>query len=152
MRKNLAAFIFVLSFTFCIFSQTTPDTEDEVVKISTNIIQIDVTVTDKKGNPIKDLKPGDCVSETDFYNYQKNIFTTGTLGALDYIIRGMRELPGRKSVMLFSDGFKLFSQKERDAVEIARILTSLKRLTDLANRASVVIYTADGRGRIQFGR
>lgn len=36
-------------------------------------------------------------------------FTTGTLGALSYIIRGMRKLPGRKSLMLFSEGFVLTS-------------------------------------------
>jgi uncharacterized protein YxeA len=31
--------------------------DDDVVKISTNLIQIDVTVTDGKGKPIADLKP-----------------------------------------------------------------------------------------------
>ena len=34
-------------------------------------------------------------------------FVTGTLGALRYIVTGMGELPGRKSVILFSDGFKI---------------------------------------------
>ncbi|MEQ1923629.1 MAG: VWA domain-containing protein [Pyrinomonadaceae bacterium] len=34
-----------------------PTPDDDVVKISTNLIQIDVTVTDAKGKPITDLKP-----------------------------------------------------------------------------------------------
>src|SRR4051794_28238126 len=34
---------------------TPPD--DDVVKIRTNLIQIDVSVTDKNGKPITDLKP-----------------------------------------------------------------------------------------------
>src|SRR4051812_1573660 len=35
----------------------TPPADDEVVKISTNLIQIDVSVTDSKGKVITDLKP-----------------------------------------------------------------------------------------------
>lgn len=40
---------------------TTPPAEedDDVVKITTTLIQIDVTVTDKGGKIIKDLKPED---------------------------------------------------------------------------------------------
>jgi VWFA-related protein len=38
-------------------TKPSPPVENEVVKISTNLIQLDVTVTDKKGNPIPDLRP-----------------------------------------------------------------------------------------------
>lgn len=86
------------------------------------------------------------VSDIDFYDYRESSFVSGTLGALDYIIRGMRELPGRKSVLLVSDGFKLYSEKLRGGVEDTRVSDSLRRLTDLANRSSVVIYTIDARG------
>jgi len=37
--------------------KSVPPGDDDVVKISTNLIQIDVTVTDGKGKPIADLKP-----------------------------------------------------------------------------------------------
>lgn len=37
----------------------TPGPEDAVVKISTNLVQIDVSVTDRKGNVVRDLKPED---------------------------------------------------------------------------------------------
>lgn len=81
-----------------------------------------------------------------FSDFQGSVFASGTLGALNYIIRGMQELPGRKSVMLMSDGFKLFTKDESGFMESSRIMDSLRRLTDLANRASVVVYTMDARG------
>jgi VWFA-related protein len=84
--------------------------------------------------------------DTEYNNFRESVFARGTLGALNYIVRGMQELPGRKSVMLFSDGFKLFTKTADGFVESAQILESLRRLTDLANRASVVIYTMDARG------
>src|SRR6185295_16756113 len=70
------------------------------------------------------------------------IYSVGTLGALNFIVRGLRELPGRKSVILLSDGFRLYNRDQ----DSQRVLDSLRRLTDLANRASVVIYTIDARG------
>src|SRR5262249_32252792 len=42
----------------------------------------------------------------------------------------------------FSDGFQIFGREGTNQ----RVLDSLRRLTDLANRASVVIYTIDSRG------
>ncbi len=82
------------------------------------------------------------------------IFSVGTLGALNFVIRGLRELPGRKSVILFSDGFKLFSGAvgSQDRFQGSqRVLEALRRLTDLANRASVVVYTIDARGLQTLG-
>jgi len=38
---------------------------------------------------------------------ETELFTAGTLGAIRYVLRGVAELPGRKSVVVFSDGFKL---------------------------------------------
>ncbi len=84
-------------------------------------------------------------------NFREDIFATGTLGAINYIVRGMRELPGRKSVILLSDGFQLFSQDTSGFVGGNRVLDSLRRLIDLANRSSVVIYTLDARGLQTLG-
>lgn len=90
--------------------------------------------------------------------FREDLFTVGTLGTLRYIVGGMRQLPGRKSVLLFSDGFKIFltnlpplnmnnPDTGRDPSDTRdRILDSLKRLTDLANRSSVVIYTLNASG------
>jgi VWFA-related protein len=79
---------------------------------------------------------GDAISQLN-----ENVYAAGTLGALNFVVRGLRELPGRKSVVLVSDGLRIFSPGGSEWV-----LNSLRRLTDLANRASVVIYTMDARG------
>lgn len=82
----------------------------------------------------------------DAESFRESIFATGTLGAINYIVRGMRELPGRKSVMLFSDGFALYTKTRSGSIDSTRVLDSLRKLVDAANRASVVIYTMDARG------
>ncbi len=87
----------------------------------------------------------------DAESFRESIFATGTLGAINYIVRGMQQLPGRKSVMLFSDGFALFTRNPNGFVDSTRVLDSLRRLVDAANRASVVVYTMDARGLVVTG-
>jgi hypothetical protein len=58
-------------------------------------------------------------------------------------------MPGRKSIILFSDGFQIFNPSE--PAGNPRLLTSLQKLLDQANRASVVINTIDVRGLPTFG-
>ena len=84
--------------------------------------------------------------ERETNDFRESLFATGTLGAINYIVRGMQDLPGRKSVMLLSDGFKLFTEDSNGNKESGRVLQSLRSLVDMANRASVVIYTMDARG------
>lgn len=79
-------------------------------------------------------------------DFQEGVFSTGTLGSLKFIIGGMKQLPGRKSVILFSDGIRIFSRGELGTFGASRVLDYLKRLIDEANRASVVFYTVDPRG------
>src|SRR2546423_283915 len=76
--------------------------------------------------------------------FRDEIFSVGTLGALNFIVRGMEELPGRKSAIMFSDGFAILDRE--DPSKRQRVLNNLRRLVDLANRASVVVYTVDARG------
>ena len=76
-------------------------------------------------------------------------FVTGTLGALRYIVTGMAVLPGRKSVIMYSDGFKMLETNENGQQETTQVLDFLRALIDEANRASVVFYTVDARG-LQF--
>ncbi len=84
-------------------------------------------------------------------DFRSRVFATGTLGALRYIVQGMSELPGRKSVILFSDGFKLFEEDESGFRESGQVLDFLRILVDTANRASVVFYTVDPRGLAYTG-
>jgi VWFA-related protein len=85
-------------------------------------------------------------------------YSLGTLGAVSYLVNGMREMPGRKSLILISDGLRLRyglgpaetvprsyrapSIWERDE----RVMEGLRRLADQANRAAVVLYSVDARG------
>jgi VWFA-related protein len=80
----------------------------------------------------------------DLESFREDIFSIGTLGAINFVIKGMTELPGRKSIMLFSDGFAICSPGNPD--RCSRLLDSVKKLTDLSNRAAVVIYSFDARG------
>jgi VWFA-related protein len=74
----------------------------------------------------------------------------GTLGALNLVVRGARDLPGRKAIIFVSEGFRLMvseltgpdSEKQPDA----RLRIALDRVVDQATRAGVVIYSLDCRG------
>lgn len=68
--------------------------------------------------------------------FRQGVLASGALGTLDYVIRGMREVPGRKSVLFISDGM----------CAEGPMLDRLRRLADMAIRSSVVIYTLDARG------
>ncbi len=81
-----------------------------------------------------------------FDEFRSSTFATGSLGAIRYIVGGMGELPGRKSVILFSDGFSLLSRNELGGTDGGAILAFLRQIVDLANRSSVVFYTVDARG------
>src|ERR1043166_720101 len=80
----------------------------------------------------------------DVNQYREDAFAVGTLGAVGYGVKGMRELPGRKSILLISDGFKIYSAGDAD--RSSRTLYALRHLIDQANRATVVIYTMNASG------
>src|SRR6266849_6380970 len=65
--------------------------------------------------------------------------TDNTLALLEGLMRTAGQLPGRKLVFLISDGFLLNDQNTGSREKI-------KRITDAAGRAGVVIYTLDARG------
>lgn len=106
------------------------------------------------GQPQAEPEPGERTAEgiqREFNDFREGVFATGTLGAVNYVVRGMSSLPGRKSVLLLSDGFKLFKTDAQGFRESSSILAALRRLADQANRASVVIYTMDARGLLTTG-
>jgi len=69
------------------------------------------------------------------------LFTVGTLGALNYVLRGASELPGRKSVVLISGETRVFSLGRRDA----SVRDFPQRMADLANRSSASVYDLDAK-------
>ncbi|MGA3042107.1 MAG: VWA domain-containing protein [Bryobacteraceae bacterium] len=75
-----------------------------------------------------------------FFSADKNPFlAVGALGAINYILRALWEMPGRKSLVLFSDGMAL------DAWH-PEALEALRSVVDSANRAGTVIYTMHALG------
>ncbi|HKG13507.1 MAG TPA: VWA domain-containing protein, partial [Pyrinomonadaceae bacterium] len=66
-------------------------------------------------------------------------YSMGTLAALESLMRGAAQLPGRKLVFFISDGFYL-NDRNSD------FSNRLKGIADAALRAGVVIYTLDARG------
>ena len=92
---------------------------------------------------------GDTTAGEDLDQFREDVFAVGTLGSLNYIVRGLRELPGRKSIVLISDGFAMFSRSEPQGSQ--RVQVALQRLTEQANRAAVIIYTMDARGLQTLG-
>lgn len=78
---------------------------------------------------------------------RNRIFANGTLNTLRFIVNGLKELPGRKSVLFFSAGFPVFNRNDPED----SVLQQLRNVTDLANRSSVVFYTVDARGLQTLG-
>src|ERR1043166_9668046 len=75
----------------------------------------------------------------DMEEFRRDVFAIGTLGAISYVIKGLKEFPGRKSILLVSDGFKVWDRE--DPTKNLQTRERLQRLVDEAGRASVVIYT-----------
>jgi VWFA-related protein len=76
-----------------------------------------------------------------------NAYITGSLNAIRYVMQGLRDLPGRKSVIFFSEDLSLTSlDTQRMSIE-----DRLRNLVDQANRSSVVFYAIDPRGAIYTG-
>lgn len=76
-------------------------------------------------------------------------FAVGTLGSVERIAEGMRDMPGRKSLVLFSEGMRMLRDfvKEEPPVNVGEVMQVAQR----ANRASVVIHVVDPRGVVYPG-
>jgi VWFA-related protein len=87
------------------------------------------------------------VDRTAFNQEVEQHYSVGSMGAIQYVVQGLRELPGRKAVVLFSESMRLtFADGRSQFVE-----QQLRRLIDAANRSSVVIYAIDPRGVVYTG-
>lgn len=75
-------------------------------------------------------------------DYSRNHQVVGTLGVLRYVLKGLARVGGRKVVFLLSDGMPLRSRNR----EVLNATDVLRDVTDLANRASVIINSIDVRG------
>src|SRR6185369_3137137 len=102
--------------------------------------------------PIGPATPGRFGDQIDTQNkdleeFRSDSFSVGTLGAVSYVVRGLSDLPGRKSILLISDGFKISSREPLSGTSRNdRTLQRLQQLIDEASRASVVIHTLNASG------
>ncbi len=90
--------------------------------------------------------PGE--DDADVNSVRRRRFNMGTMGAIRYIARGMRSLPGRRSIILFSEGIQVWRGGDHDpSVTPGEIL----QVADEANRSAVVVYGMDVRGVVYPG-
>lgn len=101
-----------------------------------------------RSRPETDCEEASPAADRDLHEaLQTDIFVRGTLGVLNFVVRGLKELPGRKSVVLMSDGIPC-ALDVPDAKETgaSRVRAAMLNLVDLANRSAVAIYSIDVRG------
>jgi len=79
---------------------------------------------------------------------ERRRFAVGTLGGIRHVVAGMRNLPGRKSVVLFSEGASYVRRTQR---EPPVTLAELQDVSGQANSSAVVIYAVDARGLVYPG-
>ncbi len=80
-------------------------------------------------------------------NFLERTFAESAIRRVADAINAVKKLPGRKSVVLVSEGFSVFGF----GLDNAYIRELLQRLVDRSNRAGVVIYAVDPRGLVVTG-
>jgi len=87
-------------------------------------------------------------AEAEYHRYYTEVSVLGTMATLGTVVDDLRGVPGRKTLVLFSDGFP-FALSEKEGY--LRYLDDYHRLVDRANHAGVRIYTVDARGQFYTG-
>jgi VWFA-related protein len=82
------------------------------------------------------------VVKQDVDDFRVELASAGTLGALEYVVRGIEPLAGRKSLVFVSEGFDLGIRDRKSS----RVWSAFTRMMDRANRSGVVVYSLDARG------
>lgn len=98
------------------------------------VVLVDENKPDKRGSDVS----------RNAASNEASIYAQTSLGAIRYVITGMKALPGRKAMMLFSDGIEIGNESNK--ARSANVFGYLQDIADLANRASVVVYTFDTKG------
>jgi len=92
--------------------------------------------------------------QNDVNGMDRAMLEVGALAAVQNVVRGMRDLPGRKSVVFVGDGFSMLQQVDLGP-NVARpdfflprpaILEAFRLLVDEANRSFVIIHTINTMG------
>jgi VWFA-related protein len=102
------------------------------------------------------LDEGQIGIDTTLFDFEhNNALLYGSINAVRYAMQGLRDVPGRKSLILFSEDMRLSSPsvsiQRRYLDDRQGIEDLLRGLADEANRASVVIHAIDPRGVVNTG-
>lgn len=103
-------------------------------------------VADQQQNLAAETESEFLGDDGDIDETRRQLFGSGTLGGISFVVRGMRELPGRKAVVLLSDGFRISRINSRGFLEHTSLLDPLRELVDECNRSAVVVYSVDAKG------
>lgn len=87
-------------------------------------------------------KPTD--ASRDAESQEAGAYMQSSLGAVSYVLSGMSALPGRKAMMLFSDGIQIGDMSNK--AKASSLFGYLQDVAESANRSSVVVYTFDTKG------
>jgi VWFA-related protein len=81
---------------------------------------------------------------------RESMSSSGTLATLTTTVQGIKDLPGRKAIVLISEGFVLVEHTDDQGRNTfhpdSRVRRALDRLVDQALRTGTVIYALDPRG------
>jgi VWFA-related protein len=91
--------------------------------------------------------PAGAIDTSGFNAEVENAYLQGSLAAIRYVVTGLRNLPGRKSLILFSESLPIFNA----VTTLSDGRDMLRKLADAANRSSVVINAIDPRGVVYTG-
>jgi len=79
-------------------------------------------------------------------HFREETLAVGSLGAIRFVVNAMRDYPGRKSVVLFTENIRLIFRGATDEM----VAHAVQQLSDAASRASVVIHAVEPRGIPDF--
>lgn len=104
----------------------------------------------KKAEPRERSKSATAKESADreFESFRESIFAYGTLGALNYVVRALRPLPGRKVAVVLSDGLPLNVGLNANLSRANDLQNRILNLIELANRSSVAFYSINVEGAV----
>ena len=79
--------------------------------------------------------------------FREYVFAVSAIEQIEHVIDALKPLPGRKSVILVSEGFSISGFD----IDTSIIRDAMQALVDRANRAGVVVYAIDPRGLVITG-
>jgi len=100
---------------------------------------------------VSPLSPENPIDTSLYEDELEHAYLRMSFNSIRYVIRGLRDLPGRKSMVVFSESMRLTFLDGPGIVGTSGTTDTtrednLRRVADEANRSSVVIYAIDPRG------